>query len=189
MIVQPDDALIVVDVQNDFCPGGALAVEEGADVVPIINQLEPRFHTVVFTRDWHPANHCSFSATPEFKDMSWPPHCVQDSQGAAHHPNLLIPKSAIIVSKGDLADREAYSGFGGTDLHHILREQSISRVFICGLATDYCVKHTALDALGNQYNVVLIEDAVRGVDPCTTGEALHELKKAGVSFCRSGDIE
>lgn len=184
------DALIVVDVQRDFCPGGALAVREGDEIVPLINQLIPRFEHRFFTRDWHPADHCSFSATPRFVDKSWPAHCVQNTTGAEFHPRLLIPENAVIINKGVTSDREAYSGFDGTPLTQLLKERHVRRVFVCGLATDYCVKATALDALKNGFAVVLIADACRGVDipPGTVDEAWRQLRDAGALCCSSGEL-
>ncbi|MBU2601641.1 MAG: nicotinamidase [Actinobacteria bacterium] len=176
------DALIVVDVQNDFCPGGTLAVEGGDIVVPQINRLVPLFAHVVFTRDWHPADHLSFSDQPEYRDDSWPRHCVQDTEGAQFHPALKVPDSALIVSKGDDPHAEAYSGFQATsvDLTAWLRERGVGRVFVAGLATDYCVLATCLDARRTGFDVCILEDAVRGVAPDTTRNALEELRWADV---------
>lgn len=180
--IRRTDALIVVDAQNDFCPGGALAVEEGDRVVPEINRLLPLFRHSVFTRDWHPVNHVSFADAPEFRDGSWPPHCVQGTDGARFHPDLKVPDGALIASKGDDPALEAYSGFQATtvDLAAWLRERGVERVFVTGLATDYCVRATSLDALRAGFEVVLLEDAVRGVAPDTTRDALEELRHAGV---------
>ncbi len=180
--IRPTDALIVVDVQNDFCPGGALAVDDGDGIVPEINRLLPLFHHVAFTRDWHPAGHVSFAERPEYRDGSWPPHCVQGTTGAEFHPDLKIPDGALIVSKGDDPDAEAYSGFQArdVDLAAWLRERAVDRVFVAGLATDYCVLATSLDAQREGFEVVLLEDAVRGVTPATTRDALEELRRAGV---------
>ena len=182
------DALIVVDVQNDFCPGGALAVAEGDLVVPVVNRLLPLFLHRVFTRDWHPPDHVSFADAPEFRDKSWPAHCVQNTPGAEFHPDLVVPPDALIVSKGDDPGREAYSGFqaGGVDLAGWLNERGVRHVFITGLATDYCVRATALDARAAGFEVTVIEDAVRGVAPETTAAALRDLDRAGVA--RIGSI-
>jgi len=188
MNIFPSDALIVIDVQNDFCAGGALAVEDGDAVVPIINKLIPCFEHVVFTRDWHPPNHNSFSDNPQYVDKSWPPHCIANSEGAAFHPDLKVPSNAPIFSTGQTPEEEGYSGFEGTDLHHALREKNVDRVFLCGLATDYCVKHTALAAADLKYHVMLIVDAVRGVSPQTTHDAFHEMRNAGVETCSAGEI-
>lgn len=177
------DALIVVDVQNDFCPGGALAIAGGDLIVPVANRLLPLFRQRVFTRDWHPSDHVSFADAPEFRDGSWPAHCVQDTPGAEFHPDLVVPPDALIVSKGDDPGREAYSGFQASsiDLAGWLRERAVRRVFVTGLATDYCVRATALDARAAGFQVTLIEDAVRGVAPETTAAALRNLDEAGVA--------
>lgn len=190
MDILPTDAVIVVDVQNDFCPGGALAVTRGDAIVPVINQVLPRFTCRVFTRDWHPANHCSFSENPKFVDKSWPVHCVQDTQGAEFHAELQIPEDAWLVSKGADAAREAYSGFEGTTLADDLRARDIMRLFVCGLATDYCVKSTCLDGRRNGFDVFLIEDLCRAVDnPSGTSQAaLDEMRRAGVQTLTSGDL-
>lgn len=185
-----EDALIVVDVQNDFCPGGALEVAGGDAVVPLINALLPRFSTRVFTRDWHPAEHCSFSAEPSFTDGSWPKHCIADTPGAAFHPDLEVPDDAHIVSKATEVDTEAYSGFQGTALAERLRARGIERVFVCGLATDYCVLQTALDAHSAGFDTFVIEDACRGVDnpPGTAAEALNTMEAAGIRRIGTGDL-
>ena len=191
MKVEPSDALIVVDVQNDFCPGGALAVDEGDRVAPVINQVMPLFEHVVFTRDWHPADHCSFAAPPEFTDGSWPAHCVANSPGAEFHGDLNVPADAIIINKGTASDKEAYSGFSGTSLAGQLRKRGVLRVFVCGLATEYCVKQTALDGLKNGFRVALIENACRGVNypPGSAAKAVDEMRTAGVEVHWSRDLE
>lgn len=185
------DVLMVVDVQRDFCAGGALAVESGDEVIPIINGLLPKFGRWVYTRDWHPHDHISFSAHPEFRDGSWPPHAVQDTPGAAWCDGLEVPANATLVSKGDDPDYEAYSGFPKKrlDLAEFLRLRKVERVFIAGLAADYCVRYTALDAKEAGFTVFVIEDAVRGVAPDTTAAAFAELDAAGVIRVRSDQIE
>ena len=190
MDIEASDALIVVDVQNDFCPGGALAVAEGDKIIPLINTMMPRFSIVVFTRDWHPADHCSFSDAPEFVDESWPPHCIADSPGAALHADLDIPDDALFVDKGTDPAREAYSDFEGTDLAGRLRKRDIKRLVVCGLATDYCVKATALDGLMHGFDVAVVRDACRAVDvPAGTGQqALDDLKVAGATLCTAKEI-
>ena len=190
MKIDAHDALIVVDVQNDFCPGGALAVDDGDSIVPGINKLLPRFAVRVFTRDWHPAHHCSFSDDPQYVDKSWPPHCVADTPGAQFHPGLNVAEDAEIVSKGTDAAKEAYSGFDGTALADTLRAKGVSRVFICGLATDYCVKATALDAVNNGFETVVIDDLCRGVNnPIGAARAaIDEMKQAGARMRASGGI-
>ena len=188
MKVNDTDALIVVDVQNDFCPGGALSVLGGEGVVRVINPLQMKFDKLYFTRDWHPQDHCSFSDTPAYTDKSWPPHCVQDSPGAEFHGDLHVPSDATIISKGTDPAREAYSGFEDTDLADRLKADGVTRVFVAGLATDYCVKATALDALAAGFETVLVEDGCRGVNDETAAAALVEMRAAGVIFCRGGDI-
>lgn len=191
MRVLPTDALLVVDVQNDFCPGGALPVAEGHRVVSVINLIMPMFDHVLFTRDWHPENHCSFGDPPEFSDGSWPAHCVEFSPGAEFHGDLHVPSDADIISKGTDPDREAYSGFENQELEPLLRKDGVQRVFVCGLATDYCVKATALDAVARGFDVVLVENACRGVDcpPGSVTDAVAAMRQAGVMVCYSGDLE
>jgi nicotinamidase-related amidase len=189
--VQATDALIVVDVQKDFCPQGALAVEKGDEVVPVLNTLIPKFGCVVFTRDWHPPNHCSFEDEPEFKDKSWPAHCVADTPGAEFHDDLYVPTHAMIMDKATEPDKEAYSGFEGTDLSQRLNERGITRVFVGGLATDYCVKNTVMDAIKNGFEVGLVVDACRGIDipRGTVDEALADMQQEGAMFVRAQDIK
>lgn len=164
IIIDRYSSLIVVDVQNDFCPGGALAVKDGDKVAGVLNQYIPHFQAVrapIFaTRDWHPRNHISFKE----RGGPWPPHCVQGSKGADFHPALNIPYGTAVISKGFLSDQDAYSGFQGTDLEARLREKGIKRIFVGGLATDYCVKNTVLDSLKFGLETYLLTDAIRGVD-------------------------
>ncbi|QID32708.1 nicotinamidase [Pampinifervens florentissimum] len=159
------DALIVVDMQRDFMPGGALPVPEGDKIVPRLNQYIRLFFErglpVFFTRDWHPPDHISF------KDQGgvWPPHCVQDTEGAKFHPDLYIPPdNRFIISKGTSRDFDAYSGFQGTMLDQLLKERGIKRVFVGGVATDYCVKNTVLGAINLGYEAFLLLDGIKGVD-------------------------
>ena len=189
MIVR-SDALIVVDVQRDFCAGGALAVSDGDAVVPVINALIHRFPCVIYTRDWHPENHCSFSESPKFIDKSWPKHCVAHTDGAAFHPDLNVDGASPIMSKGKDADRESYSAFQDTDILHVLREKNVSRLYVAGLATDYCVKQTVLDALDQGFEVYVVADACHSVDnPAGTGEAaIKSMKDAGAYFIDSADV-
>lgn len=191
MNVRPTDALIVVDMQNDFCPGGALAVDGGDAIIPAINTLAKRFNHCIFTRDWHPADHCSFSDDPQFVDGSWPAHCVQDTPGAAFHPDLEVPDDAWIVSKATTPEREAYSDFDNTSLAADLRERGVDRLFVCGIATDYCVKATALDGVQQGFPVVLLVDLCRAVDnPKGSGDAaVDEMKLAGVALAESGALK
>jgi len=191
MKIEPSDALVVVDVQNDFCPGGALPVSGGDEIVPVINALVPKFSNHAYTRDWHPANHCSFDEEPQFVDKSWPAHCVQDTSGAELHPALQIPAEAMIVSKGTDVAKEAYSGFEGTAFAADLRERGVRRLFVCGLATDYCVKATALGGIKEGFDVVIVEDACRGIDvPAgSAAEAVETMKQAGAAIVRSEELK
>jgi len=191
MKIQPTDALIIGDVQVDFCPGGALPVSGGDHIIPVINRLQPRFQHRFFIRDWHPANHMSFSDDPHFVDRSWPPHCVANTPGAQFHPDLDVPPDANIVNKGADPDKEAYSAFSGTDLAKQLRMRGIRRLFLTGLATDYCVKSTALDARREGFDVMLVEDATRGIDVPrgSVDAALDTMKDAGVDVIQSGDMD
>lgn len=184
------DALIVVDVQYDFLPGGSLPVSDGLEVIPIINRLIPQFQHVFFTRDWHPADHLSFSEFPKYMDKSWPPHAVMDTPGAQLHNDLRLPEYPRVINKGGDPQKEAYSAFQGTNLEQQLRKLDIQRLFICGLATDYCVKHTALDALTNKFKVILVEDAVRGVDnpPGSAATAVTEMYSKGALIANSEDL-
>ncbi len=176
------DALVVVDVQADFCPGGALEVPDGDAVVPVINRIAPFFGRWIYTRDWHPADHVCFSLQPEYKDMSWPPHAVQFTAGAQWCTGLELPMNAILVTKGDQAGREEYSAFQNPklDLGMFLKLRKVERLFICGLALDVCVKQTCLDARAAEFTVYLVEDACRGITPESTEQALAELTAAGV---------
>jgi len=185
------DVFMVVDVQRDFCPGGALPAAHGDEVVPVINHLLPLFGRWVFTRDWHPHNHISFSDHPEFRDGSWPPHAVQGTPGAAWCDGLHVPAGAIIISKADDPGHEEYSGFPTRrfDLVEFLRLRRVERVFIAGLTTDYCVRSTALDARAAGFTVFLIDDGVRGVGPDTTAAAFADMDAAGVIRIRSDQIE
>lgn len=162
--LQPGDALIVVDVQNDFLPGGGLAVPHGDEVVAALNRYLATFQArslpVYATRDWHPAGHCSFQP----QGGPWPPHCIANTPGARFAAGLQLPPSATVISKATRADKDAYSGFEGTDLDARLRAAGVRRLFIGGLATDYCVLNTVKDALSCDYQVFLLEDAIRAVN-------------------------
>jgi nicotinamidase/pyrazinamidase len=174
-------ALVIVDFQNDFTPGGALAVAEGDRIAERVNELaaDPRFDLVVATRDWHPPDHGSFQE----QGGPWPEHCVRDTEGAQLHPSLERELVHVIVDKGQNPDAEGYSGFEETDLDRLLRERDIDAVTVVGLATDYCVKNTALDALRHGYKVTVDTEGVRGVD-VTEGDserAIAELRDAGAT--------
>lgn len=185
------DALVIVDVQNDFCPGGALAVPEGDRVVPVLNDYAARFAAlgaaVFVSRDWHPVRTTHFAG----QGGSWPPHCVQGTAGASLHPGLRLPSGAALVSKGTGPEEDAYSCFqaraaDGTDFAALLARRGIRRLFVGGLATDYCVKATVLDARRAGLGVVVLEDAVRAVDaaPGDGDRALHEMAAAGATRAR-----
>ncbi len=154
------DALIVVDVQNDFCPGGALAVPDGDRVVPEVNRLAQEADFVVATRDWHPPDHGSFSA----RGGVWPEHCVQGTPGAELHPGIDRTRIDLVVDKGRDPQTEGYSGFEGTDLEARLRERGVRDVHVAGLALDYCVRATALDARRLGFDVTVHRDATRAVE-------------------------
>jgi nicotinamidase/pyrazinamidase len=172
------DALIVVDVQNDFCPGGALAVPDGDQVVEPINALAREASFVVATRDWHPPDHGSFSA----QGGPWPVHCVRETAGAQLHPGIDTARIDEIVDKGQQRDTEGYSGFEGTELERLLRERGVETVDVAGLALDYCVRATALDAKRAGFDVIVHRDATRAVDvqPGDGERAVSELEAAGV---------
>ncbi len=185
------DALIVVDVQNDFMPGGALPVPEGDKVVPVLNEyieiFEKKGLPVFFTRDWHPENHISFKG----HGGVWPPHCVQNTEGAMFHKDLRMPlDNKFIISKGTSPDFDAYSGFQGTVLESLLRERGVRRVFVGGVATDYCVKNTVLGAIDLGFQAFLLLDAVKGVDvnPGDSERAVDLMLSRGAVGVTLGDL-
>jgi nicotinamidase/pyrazinamidase len=177
----PADALLVVDVQVDFCPGGALPVADGDAVVAVLNRWIAAARRgealVVASRDWHPAGHVSFVE----RGGPWPPHCVAGTPGAAFHPDLALPRDAIVLSKGTELARECYSAFGGTDLERRLRERRVERLFVGGLALDYCVRASALDARKHGFETHLVVQGTRPVEvrPGDGARALAELRSAG----------
>ncbi|MFC5302714.1 isochorismatase family protein [Azospira restricta] len=181
--IDEGDALIVVDVQRDFLPGGSLAVADGDAVIAPLNGWLSRFaaagRPLFATRDWHPPDHCSFRA----QGGPWPPHCVAGTAGAEFPAALQLPAAARIVSKATTRDRDAYSGFAGTDLDAQLRAAGVRRVFVGGLATDYCVLNTVLDARRLGYATVLLADAVRAVDvaPGDGARAVAAMLAAGAT--------
>lgn len=160
----PKDALVIVDVQNDFLPEGKLAVRAGDEVVPVLNRYIDLFNRrslpIYATRDWHPSDHCSFKP----QGGIWPPHCIAGSTGARFPAGLNLPYTATIVSKATTPEKDAYSGFEGTDLAAQLKSRGIERLFIGGLATDYCVLNTVIDALSHGFKVMLLLDAIRAVN-------------------------
>jgi nicotinamidase/pyrazinamidase len=199
------NALIIVDVQNDFVPGGALAVSEGDRVVPVCNSLTKSFELVVATQDWHPRDHGSFAANHSGHKMGdvidlnglpqvlWPVHCVQNTRGAEFVAGLDISRFARVFQKGTDPGIDSYSGFFDNDhrratgLGEYLKARKVSHVYVCGLATDYCVKFTALDARSLGFNVTLIQDACRGVNlkPGDVDAAIEHMRKSGVEISDS----
>jgi len=201
------DVLLVVDVQNDFCPGGALAVPGGDAVVPVVNRLARRFADVVMTQDWHPAGHLSFaSAHPgrqPFETIElaygaqtlWPDHCVQGTEGAAFHRQLSLPQAELVVRKGFRKAIDSYSAFYENDrrtptgLAGYLRERGFRRVFLAGLATDFCVHYSAVDARREGFAAVLVEDGCRAIDlGGSLADALQKMTAAGVERITSDAI-
>jgi nicotinamidase/pyrazinamidase len=172
-------ALLIIDFQNDFVPGGALPVPDGDAIAPRVTELldSGEFELVVATRDWHPADHDSFAA----QGGPWPPHCVQGSEGAELHPSLDRAKVDVVIDAGYRPELEGYSGFEETELERVLRDHGIDSVTVVGLATDYCVRATALDALGRGFDVVVDRAGVRGIDvePGDSDRALAEVESAG----------
>jgi nicotinamidase/pyrazinamidase len=183
-------ALIVVDVQNDFCPGGSLAVPHGDEVVKPLNRLIEEFlergEPVFKSRDWHPEKTKHFSTY----GGTWPVHCVQGTKGAEFHPDLLDEIHIRVISKG-LGDEDCYSAFDGTDLDLQLRRLGVEEVWVGGLATDYCVKNTVLDALGKGYRTKALQDAMRAVElePGDGGRAIEEMWQAGAEIVDSRELE
>jgi nicotinamidase/pyrazinamidase len=184
--VGPDDALIVVDVQHDFLPGGALAVATGDRIFAPIDALAPRFRRVYATRDWHPLDHSSYAQ----HGGPWPVHCVAGTRGAAFDPRLDLQKVDAVIDKGVDRATDGYSGFAATELASDLRVHGVKRVFVCGLATDYCVKATALDAHAAGFATVVVSDASAAVNvqPDDEANALDELRRAGIDVVQSGEI-
>src|SRR5437870_881387 len=201
-------ALILVDIQNDFLPGGALAVPEGEAVIPVANRLQAAFPLVVATQDWHPANHGSFAANHPGKKVFqrielnglpqtlWPVHCVQNTAGATLAAALRREPIARVFQKGTDPGIDSYSGFfdnghrRATGLGEWLKSKQVTEIYICGLATDYCVKFTALDAIGLGFRTHVIEDASRGVNlrPTDVQDAIGEMKRAGVEVVQSAEV-
>ena len=201
-------ALILVDIQNDFLPGGALAVTDGDAVIPIANQLLPHFDHVVATQDWHPANHGSFASQHDGRDVGevielnglqqvlWPDHCVQDTAGAEFAENLNLPPNSHVFPKGTDVRVDSYSGFFDNGRRHAtglgdhLSKAEIQRVYVMGLATDYCVKFTALDALSLDFETHLIADGCRGVElhEGDIAQAISEMRDAGIRITDSRTV-
>ncbi|MCP3055506.1 bifunctional nicotinamidase/pyrazinamidase [Aurantimonas marianensis] len=204
--IAPADALIVIDVQNDFCAGGALAVPDGDAVVPLVNRVARHFNVVVLTQDWHTPGHASFASThggQPFQTIElaygsqvlWPDHCVMGTSGAALHPDLDVPGAQMIIRKGFHPAVDSYSAFVEADhatrtgLAGYLAERAVKRIFIGGLATDFCVGWTALDGRAAGFEVAVIEDACRGIDLDGSLErAWRDMTAAGVRRCSSQDL-
>jgi len=207
--IRPDDAsaLLVIDVQNCFLPGGRLAVKDGEQVVPVINRIAKNFANVVMTQDWHTPGHVSFASTHSGKkpfeiidlaygkQMLWPDHCVQGTDGAALSKDLAIPQAELIIRKGFHKDVDSYSAFTEADgktttgLAAYLKARSVSRVFVAGLATDFCVAWTALDARKAGFETYVVEDACRGIDTQgSLAKAWSDMDKAGGKRIQSADI-
>ena len=202
------NALILVDIQNDFVPGGTLAVPQGDEIVPLVNQLQTCFELIVATQDWHPPDHGSFAANHPGKNVHdvidlhglpqdlWPVHCVQDTPGAAFVPGLDTGRMAHVFRKGTDPAIDSYSGFfdnghrKATGLGDYLRAQGVDSAYFCGIATDYCVKFTALDARQLGFKAVLVEDATRGVNvkPGDVERAVTEMRGAGVRVTTSAEV-
>jgi nicotinamidase/pyrazinamidase len=202
-----DRCLVVVDVQNDFMPGGALAVAGGDAIVPLVNAIAARFENVVITQDWHPAGHASFASShPGRKPFEttrlaygpqvlWPDHCVQGSEGAALHRGLALPHAQLVVRKGHHRDIDSYSAFleadrrTATGLAGYLRERGLTRLWFCGLATDFCVAWSALDARAAGFEAAVIEDACRAIDlEGSLARAWQDMAQAGVRRLHSSAL-
>ena len=179
-------ALLIVDLQNDFCQGGALAVRGGDEITEPLNRLMTKFPLVITTQDWHPENHVSFKT----QGGPWPPHCVEGTQGAELHPKLDQKKIGLKILKADKPEKDAYSGFDGTGLAAELKKRKINRLYLAGLATDYCVKQTALNALKLHFEVFVLTDLIRAVElePGDAERALTEIKQAGGMLIQSQDL-
>jgi nicotinamidase/pyrazinamidase len=201
------NALLIIDVQNDFCPGGALEVADGDKIIPAINKLSRQVDTVIQTQDWHPKGHSSFASSHENKEpfqtihmlygpqVLWPDHCVQGSLGANFHPNLSTRQTQLIIRKGFRPDIDSYSAFYENDkstptgLSGYLRERQIGHLFLAGLAIDFCVKWSALDGLKEGFEISIVEDAVKGIDiNDSVGEAWNEMLKAGAKRISSAEL-
>ena len=202
-----DAALVVVDVQNDFCPGGALAVPDGDAVVAVINRIAPRFSARVLTQDWHPPGHRSFASshpgrapfeTTELaygEQVLWPDHCVQGTEGAAFHPGLAADGADLVLRKGFRREIDSYSAFYENDrrtptgLTGYLRTRGVSRLFFAGLATDFCVAYSAIDGAREGFESAVVEDGCRGIDlDGSLADAWARMAAAGVARVRAADL-
>jgi len=200
-------ALLIVDIQNDFCPGGALEVPEGDTIIPIVNRLSQQFEAVIQTQDWHPDGHSSFASSHKGEkpfdaiqmsygeQVLWPDHCVQGSRGADFHPDLETNRSQLIIRKGFRSDIDSYSAFYENDeqtttgLAGYLRERDIDTLYTAGLATDFCVKWSVLDGLKEGFDLYVVEDAVKGIDiEGSVEQAWSEMLKAGAQKVSSKEL-
>lgn len=201
------EALLIIDVQNDFCPGGALEVPNGDEVIPIINELSDQFEVVVQTQDWHPAGHSSFASSHDGKksydtiemaygtQVLWPDHCMQGSEGAEFHPDLNTNRSQLIVRKGFRKEIDSYSAFfendnaTSTGLTGYLHERNINTLYAVGLATDFCVKWSVLDGLKEGFELFVVKDAVKGIDlEGSVDQAWEQMLEAGARETSSEDL-
>lgn len=200
-------ALLIVDIQNDFCPGGALAVKGGDLIIPAINELSGKFKVVVLAQDWHPAHHLSFASSYPDKQpyenvemeygeqVLWPDHCVQNTKGAEFHPDLDTSNAQMIIRKGFRKHIDSYSAFYENDrktqtgLSGFLKGLNIDSLYICGLATDFCVKWSAIDGIEEGFEIYVVEDGVAGIDiNQSVEESWKEMKAAGVKVIQSSDV-
>jgi nicotinamidase/pyrazinamidase len=207
MHITPQDVLVVIDVQNDFCPGGALAVPDGDAIIAVVHRVAPKFAHIILTQDWHPAGHSSFASSHAGKrpyeqvELSygiqtlWPDHCIQDSKGAEFHPALHLPQAEIILRKGFTPQIDSYSAFFENDrvtptgLGDYLRDQDLTRVFLAGLAYDYCVGYSALDARRLELQAVILRDACRAIGLNGSVEKIEaEFVAAGVTLMESAEL-
>lgn len=181
-----EHALLLVDIQNDFCEGGSLAVPVASDILPVANRLIRRAgnagQLIIASRDWHPVDHSSF----QVRGGPWPPHCIQDSEGAAFHPELDLPATAVRVSKGTAFETEAYSAFDGTQLADFLRRHKVQYLTIAGLALDVCVRATVTDALEEGFSVDLVKDGTKAVEADKSEEVFQELADKGANLIHGG---
>jgi nicotinamidase-related amidase len=188
MLIRKGDALLIVDVQKDFLPGGDLATPGGDAVIEPINQLAREFEThklpVFASRDWHPANHCSFRE----RGGPWPPHCIAGTEGAEFPAALQLPATVHVISKATSADADAYSAFEGTELRAMLHEAGVRRLFVAGLTAEYCVFNSSKDALDAGLEVVLIEDAIHALNPTAGANIIMDLLQSGARSARSEDL-
>lgn len=208
MDTAPRDVLLVIDLQNDFCPGGRLAVAGGDLIVPVVQAIAPRFEHIILTQDWHPPDHGSFASAhagkkpydqiemPYGTQTLWPDHCVQGTPGADFHPDLMLTRAELILRKGFRREIDSYSAFfendrtTATGLAGYLRERGLTRVFLCGLAYDFCVGFSALDARRLGFETVVIRDACRAIDLSGSLAAMDaEFARAGVRVIESGQVQ